>query len=155
MCETAIPQQRQECTMEHDRAASQETRPESEAYEEPPPEFIDQVMSMVEAIPPGRVMTYGDIAMLLTARAEFAGLPEAYGPRMVGYVMSRFGASLPWWRVIRSTGHPQKFHQEEALTFYRKENTPLIESDDSYRIDLKRARFHPDVPDDQSRLEGF
>lgn len=112
----------------------------------PPPEFIDQVMSLVREIPPGYVMTYGDIAFILTARAEFAGLPEAYGPRMVGHVMSRFGSDLPWWRVIRSTGHPPRFHEETALPHYEAEQTPLLGEDENYRIDLKQARFRPDEP---------
>ncbi len=108
------------------------------------PDFVDQVMSMVRAIPPGRVMTYGDIAILLTARAERAGLAEAYGPRMVGYVMSRFGGALPWWRVIRSTGHPPRSHQARAWPFYEEEGTPLAGSEERYRIDLRHARFVPD-----------
>jgi alkylated DNA nucleotide flippase Atl1 len=141
--------------MQHDREASQAAQRATEAFEEPPPEFIDQVVDMVRAIPPGRVMTYGDIAAVLTARAEFAGLPEAYGPRMVGFVMSRFGGDLPWWRVIRSTGHPPKFHQERALPFYRAENTPLIGPEEGYRIDLKRARFYPEEHDDRPRQESF
>jgi alkylated DNA nucleotide flippase Atl1 len=110
-------------------------------------EFVDQVMRMVQAIPPGRVMTYGDIAAVLTARAERAGLTEVYGPRMVGFVLSRFGGTLPWWRVIRSTGHPPRFHQERALPFYRAEGTPLIGPNEAYRIDLRRARFDPDWPE--------
>ena len=141
--------------MEHEREAKQGAPWGNDALEEPPQEFVDQVREIVRAIPAGRVMTYGDIATVLTARAEFAGLPEAYGPRMVGFVMSRFGGDLPWWRVIRSTGHPPKFHLERALPYYREENTPLIGSDESYRIDLKRARFHPDFPDDRPRQESF
>lgn len=132
-------------TQNRDQSPARQT--EWEGHEDPPPEFIDQVMDMVEAIPPGRVMTYGDIATILTARAEFAGIDEAYGPRMVGYVMSRFGGTLPWWRVIRSTGHPPKFHQERALPYYRQEQTPLIGDDENYRIDLKQARYHPDEPE--------
>ena len=119
----------------------------SDDVKDEPPDFIAQVMAMVQAIPPGRVMTYGDIAILLTARAERAGSAEVYGPRMVGYVMSRFGAALPWWRVIRSTGHPPRFHQERALPFYQAEGTPLIGPAENYRIDLRRARFQPDSPD--------
>ncbi len=99
---------------------------------------------MVNAIPPGQVMTYGDIAHVLTARAEQAGVDEAYGPRMVGFVMSRFGSSMPWWRVIRSSGHPPRFHQDEARPHYDDEQTPLIETAESYRIDMRRARYVPD-----------
>ena len=138
--------------MAREREQSGAQQQEATDHEDPPPEFIDQVMTMVEGIPPGRVMTYGDIAMILTARAEFAGLDEAYGPRMVGYVMSRFGGTLPWWRVIRSTGHPPKFHQERALPYYRQENTPLIGDDENYRIDLKQARFHPEVPEEPRQI---
>lgn len=125
------------------------------ANEEPPPEFVDQVLQVVRAIPPGRVMTYGDIATILTTRAEFAGLPEAYGPRMVGHVMSRYGSDVPWWRVIRASGHPPRFHQEEALPFYRGENTPLIGEDENYRIDLRQARFHPDQPNERPWQASF
>ena len=113
------------------------------------PDFIDQVMTMVHAIPPGRVMTYGDIATVLTARAERAGLAEAYGPRMVGHVMSRFGAALPWWRVIRAGGHPPRSLQSRAWPFYLEEGTPLIGEEESYRIDLRRARYAPDLPDEK------
>jgi len=141
--------------MEHDGEAAKNEQLEKEVFEDPPQEFIDQVMAMVPAIPPGYVMTYGDIATLLTARAEFAGVPEAYGPRMVGFVMSRFGGTLPWWRVIRSTGHPPKFHQEQALPYYQEESTPLIGPDENYRIDLKQARYLPEVPDDRPRQASF
>jgi alkylated DNA nucleotide flippase Atl1 len=107
------------------------------------PDFIDQVMAMVRAIPPGRVMTYGDIALVLTARAERAGLPDAYGPRMVGFVMSRFGATMPWWRVIRAGGYPPRSLQAEAWPHYWAEGTPLLGDAESYRIDLRRARHDP------------
>ncbi len=111
------------------------------------PDFIEQVMRMVRAIPPGRVMTYGDIATILTARAERAGLPDAYGPRMVGFVMSRFGSALPWWRVIRAGGYPPRSLQAEAWPFYIEEGTPVIGDEENYRIDIRRARFDPDAPD--------
>jgi alkylated DNA nucleotide flippase Atl1 len=110
----------------------------------PLPDFVDQVIAMVNAIPVGQVITYGDIAHILTSRAEQAGINETYGPRMVGFVMSRFGSSMPWWRVIRSSGHPPRFHQDEAQSHYEEEETPLIESAESYRIDLRRARYLPD-----------
>jgi alkylated DNA nucleotide flippase Atl1 len=110
----------------------------------PLPDFVDQVIAMVESIPSGQVMTYGDIAHILTARAERAGIDEVYGPRMVGFVMSRFGSTMPWWRVIRSSGHPPRFHQDEARPQYEAEQTPLIETTETYRIDLRRARFLPE-----------
>lgn len=108
------------------------------------PDFVEQVMSMVHAIPVGMVMTYGDIALVLTARAERAGLGEAYGPRMVGFVMSRFGSAMPWWRVIRAGGYPPRSLHAEAWSHYLAEGTPLLGDEDGYRIDMRRARFDPD-----------
>jgi len=109
-------------------------------------DFIDQVMRMVHAIPPGRVMTYGDIAIMLTARAERAGLSDTYSPRMVGHVMSRFGAALPWWRVIRAGGYPPRSLQARAWPHYTQEGTPLTGPEENYRINIRRARFDPDGP---------
>jgi len=109
-------------------------------------DFIDQVMAMVHAIPPGRVMTYGDIAIILTARAERSGLGVRYTPRMVGHVMSRFGSVMPWWRVIRAGGYPPRSLQARAWPHYRREGTPIIgEDEDDYRIDMRRARFDPEA----------
>ena len=116
---------------------------ELEELREPSPDFIDQVLAIVNSIPAGRVMTYGDVADAVTPHADLAGTTGSYGARLVGNVMSRFGANVPWWRVIRSTGHPPRFHEAKALPFYRAEQTPLIGPDDSYRIDLKRARHEP------------
>ncbi len=134
--------------MRHNDENGPDAPPGLAASGDDPPDFVDQVIGVVRAIPPGRVMTYGDIAALLTARAEQAGFAESYGPRMVGHVMSRFGGVLPWWRVIRSTGHPPRCHQARAWPHYREEGTPLIGADETYRIDLRRARFWPDWPEE-------
>lgn len=129
-----------------DPGSSVTDRDEDNPHDEPP-DFIEQVMAMVHAIPPGRVMTYGDIATILTARAERAGIGEAYTPRMVGHVMSRFGATMPWWRVIRAGGYPPRSLHVRAWPFYKNEGTPLTGAEESYRIDIRRARFDPESPD--------
>jgi methylated-DNA-protein-cysteine methyltransferase related protein len=59
-----------------------------------PPDHAALVLAAVEAIPPGRVMTYGDVA-------EFAGLRSA---RTVGQVLAADGGSVPWFRVMRHDG---------------------------------------------------
>ena len=61
-------------------------------YDEP---FFAQVYAVVAAIPPGRVMTYGDIALCL-------GRPN--GGRTVGWAMRHCPDSLPWHRVVHSRG---------------------------------------------------
>jgi alkylated DNA nucleotide flippase Atl1 len=93
--------------------------------------YVGDVLELVAAIPPGRVMTYGDVA----------GVVGRGGPRQVGQVMSRWGASVPWWRVLRADGRPAIGHEARALAHYAKEHTPL--RPDGARVDLRRARWDP------------
>ena len=69
---------------------------------------------MVDAIPEGCVMTYGDVAEMVGAK----------GPRRVGRVMSEYGAATTWWRVVRAGGHPPAGLEDEALAHWRAEGTP-------------------------------
>jgi alkylated DNA nucleotide flippase Atl1 len=97
-----------------------------------PSEFADDVLDVVDQIPPGMVMTYGDIAKLLGRG----------GPRGVGNVMSRYVSDVPWWRVIRAGGHFPLCHEDEALAHYREEGTALVGGPvDGRRVDLARARW--------------
>ena len=98
--------------------------------------FVAAVLDIVDAIPPGRVMTYGDVAAVLGSRAA----------RVVGQTMAQYGADAPWWRVIRAGGHPPIGHEARALVHYRAEQTPLLPGtgpDAGYRVDLNRARWRP------------
>lgn len=98
--------------------------------------FVAAVLDIVDSIPPGRVMTYGDVAATLGSRAA----------RVVGQTMAQFGADAPWWRVIRAGGYPPVDHEERALEHYRAEQTPLLspaQPDAAYRVDLRLARWRP------------
>ena len=60
-------------------------------------DFVSRVLAVVETIPPGRVMSYGDVA-------EFAGVSSA---RMVGRILALDALAdqqVPWHRVLRSDG---------------------------------------------------
>jgi len=60
------------------------------------PGYRERVYEIVRQIPPGRVMTYGQIAYLLG---------EGYTPRTVGFVMhSANEENTPWHRVINAQG---------------------------------------------------
>ena len=96
----------------------------------PAPDFVTRVLDVVAAIPPGRVMTYGDVAATLGSRAA----------RAVGQVMAHYGGEVPWWRVVRASGHPPLGHETQALEHYRVEATPLKWSSEQYRVDLSAAR---------------
>ncbi|MFC7869066.1 MGMT family protein [Streptomyces murinus] len=104
------------------------------------PEYAERVLEVAELIPPGRVMTYGDVAEWL----------EEGGPRQVGRVMSLYGGAVPWWRVVRSDGVLLPGHELRALGHYRAEGTPLREASRSAeghlpRLDMRRARWHGGV----------
>ena len=55
--------------------------------------FDHQVWQVVAAIPPGRVMGYGEVA-------RAAGFPRY--SRMVSAALGRCPEPLPWFRVVRS-----------------------------------------------------
>ena len=126
--------------MQRDRAVTGVTWDD---VKDPSPDFVNSVLEIVKTIPPGRVMTYGDVASEIGDHACLAEATGSYGARLVGQVMARFGSEVAWWRVIRSTGQPPKFHEEQAWTYYIDEGTPLTGPRESYRIDLKRARHRP------------
>jgi alkylated DNA nucleotide flippase Atl1 len=92
-------------------------------------EYAARVLDVVEAIPSGRVMSYGDLA-------DYLG---ESGPRRVGRVMSLHGAGVPWWRVVRADGSPPPGHEGAALTRWRAEGTAL--RPDRRRADMRRARW--------------
>jgi alkylated DNA nucleotide flippase Atl1 len=96
-------------------------------------DFVSRVLDVVAAIPEGRVMSYGDVAAAIGSRAA----------RGVGQVMAYYGSDVPWWRVVRASGHPAVDHEARALEYYRAEGTPLKWSGDVFRVDLERARFIP------------
>ena len=112
-----------------------------EDVKDPSPDFVNRVLEIVRTIPSGRVMTYGDIADEIGAHADLAEATSSYGARLVGQVMARFGSDVAWWRVIPATGQPPKFHESQAWAYYMDEGTPLTGTRESYRIDLKRARY--------------
>lgn len=76
-------------------------------------------------------MAYGEIAAVLGSRAS----------RRVGQVMAHYGSEVPWWRVVRASGHPPPDHSTRALEHYRAEGTPLRWSGDVYRVDVAAARY--------------
>ena len=90
-------------------------------------DYVEQVLTAVESIPPGRACAYSDLAELVGRG----------GPRQVGNVMARYGDAVPWWRVVRADGRPARGLEEEALARLRAEGTPLRGD----RVDLDRARF--------------
>lgn len=79
------------------------------------PDFTENVLDLVERIPPGQVLSYGRIAEIL----------QDGGPRQVGRVMALEGGAVPWWRVVRANGSLPSSHGIDAQAHYRDEGTPM------------------------------
>ena len=94
-----------------------------------PPPFAERVLDVVDRIPAGSVLAYGDIAELLGEG----------GPRQVGRVMALWGSPVPWWRVVRGSGYPAQGQEREALERLRAEGAPLAGG--GSRVDMARARW--------------
>ena len=57
--------------------------------------FFENVYGIVASVPEGRVVSYGQIALML-------GKP--HGARQVGWAMRRCPPGLPWQRVVMADG---------------------------------------------------
>lgn len=95
-------------------------------------EYVEHVLCVVEAIPRGRVTSYGAIAGVV-----------GRGPRQVGTVMARHGAGVPWWRVVRADGSLPPSHESIARPHYLEEGTPLRPSG---AVDMPAAFWEPEPP---------
>lgn len=98
-------------------------------------DYVEQVLSIVEQVPPGRVTTYGLIAEALQQRSGRGGA------RQVGAVMASYGGPVPWWRVVRADGSLPDSHGPEAHQEYLAEGTPLRPSG---AVDIRVAVWIPD-----------
>lgn len=93
--------------------------------------FSDQVKKIIKSIPPGKVATYGQIAMM-------AGNPR--GVRGVVWILhsSSRKADLPWHRVINSKGRislaPGQGYEEQKSRLQAEG----IKFDSEDRIDPER-----------------
>lgn len=87
---------------------------------------VQRVLAVVEGIPRGKVMSYGDVAALL-------GL----GPREVARVMATQGDEVAWWRVLRSDGTCAPHLAQKQLALLRAEGVALRGRG---RVDMAAAR---------------
>ncbi|WP_127499832.1 MGMT family protein [Actinoplanes solisilvae] len=98
-----------------------------------PQEYVEEVLSLVERIPEGRVMSYGAIA---DALAEGSDRNSA---RLVGSIMARHGGGVPWHRVVNSSGRMPPGHEQEARQRLLSEGVPLKGD----HVDMARAAWLP------------
>ena len=88
--------------------------------------YVEEVLSLIEEVPRGRVTTYG-------ALAEAVGRG---GPRQVGRVMALHGDAVPWWRVVHADGSPATCHGGTAVEHLLADGVPLTGRG---RVDMSSA----------------
>jgi methylated-DNA-protein-cysteine methyltransferase-like protein len=105
------------------------------------PNFYERVYTFVRRIPPGQVVTYGQIAAHL-------GAPHA--ARAVGYALRALppGSEVPWHRVINHRGQISARHPAAGPVLQRL----LLENegvcfDGQDGIDLSAYRWRPEAPE--------
>ena len=72
--------------------------------------MVERVLRTIEAIPAGRVTSYGRI-----------GAIAGCGPRLVGRIMREWGSSVPWWRVVAASGEVAPPLRQRAFAYWEEE----------------------------------
>lgn len=90
--------------------------------------LVERVLRAVEQVPPGRVVSYGDLARLVGT-----------GPRQVGAVMAAWGAAVAWWRVTDRSGRLRPDLLARAREHWAAEGIGLNPDGRGCRMDAHRA----------------
>lgn len=111
--------------------------------------YRERVYTIVRRIPVGKVMTYGQLAIILG---------EGYTARTVGYVMHGAGDDVPWQRVINSQGKCSTGRLTIPLNLQQE----LLEAEgvvfsDKGKCDLDTFRWFPEghEPEDDNQISLF
>lgn len=98
--------------------------------------FSDAVVRVVQAIPRGRVMSYGQVAL-------YVGMPRA--ARQVGWTLNRLeGVDMPWWRVANNAGRVSiKSFTHPALEQAKLLESEGVELTKELTFDIDRYRYLP------------
>lgn len=89
--------------------------------------FARKVLEVVEAIPRGRVMAYGDVAKCVGG-----------GARQVAKVMATRGDEAPWWRVLRADGTCAPGVKTQQVKRLRAEGVAMRAGE---RVDMAKAQW--------------
>ena len=93
-------------------------------------EFAQHVLNIIRAIPPGQVVTYGQVAAL-------AGFPRR--ARHVGHALRNCPPDVPWYRVLGAGGSVRVDPPQRQLELLRAEGVVTLTN----RISLKKYQWLP------------
>ena len=122
-------------------------------YSSPPNQqaYYEQVWNLVRQIPPGKVATYGQIALMIPppVGVDFDTY-QAFSPRWVGGAMAACPDDVPWQRVINSQGkisiRPGAERQRQLL---EEEEVEFVKD----KVDLKKYGWKGPSEADEPRQE--
>ena len=111
--------------------------------------YRERVYALVRQIPVGKIMTYGELAIILG---------EGYTARTVGYLMHGADDDVPWQRVINSQGKCSTGRLTIPLNLQQE----LLEAEgvvfnDKGKCDLTRFQWFPDgwEPEEDGQIALF
>ena len=122
-------------------------------YSSPPDQqaYYEQVWNLVRQIPPGRVASYGQIALMIPPPmgVDFDSY-KSFSPRWVGGAMAACPDDVPWQRVINSQGkiseRPGAERQRELL----EEEGVVFVND---KVDFKKYGWKGPGAEDEPKQE--
>ena len=100
-------------------------------------QFKNKVIKIVNSIPYGKVVSYGQVAL-------YCGAPRA--AREVGWALNRLENTIevPWWRVINNKGQITIKGSEYSADFQRKLlRSEKIEVSEDFLVDMEKYRWIP------------
>lgn len=106
----------------------------------------EKIWKTVQAVPSGKVASYGQIADLagLPGRARLVGKSLGYVPQ---------GWSVPWYRIVRSNGHiafPRGSQTaQNQIGALQEEDVVVL----NHRVKMGEFQWHPDLSELLQRLE--
>lgn len=98
--------------------------------------FTQRVVAIIQAIPEGKVMTYGQIA-------EHAG--SRRGARQVVRILHSLSSihNLPWHRVVNAKGEIAIMDEEARYMQILYLNAEGVKTSEDGRVELDKYRYHP------------
>ena len=101
-------------------------------------EFKDSVIYIIQQVPFGKVVSYGQVAV-------YVGVHRA--ARQVGWILNQTEGKvdLPWWRVVNNQGRISIKGTEfnTPLLMKRMLESENVSVNDDYTFDIEKYRFRP------------
>lgn len=100
-------------------------------------EYQKSIITVIRAIPRGKVMSYGQVA-------AYIGRPKE--AREVGWTLQKIDADFPWWRVLNNAGQISIKDNPTADAAMQKQ---LLEEDgvvidNDFKLDIDKYRYYAD-----------